>query len=158
MPSFPLPLTLLILTLLTPLPTSASVAIVVPDSAIHLMPHNTLFARQVSNLQTFNGSLGGPAAAITNSGDPKRPFEVDGSTFTDFQSAAQRTCDNQANTCSNAANAAGNKGGFTVSDCNTQKTACESAQASATTQSFVTVQSQNIGPDPQFPDFDLICD
>ena len=34
------------------------------------------------SLQTFNGALGGArAAAITNSGDPERPFEVDGDTF-----------------------------------------------------------------------------
>jgi hypothetical protein len=35
-----------------------------------------------ANLQTFSGALGGGAAsAITNSGDPDRPFEVDGDTF-----------------------------------------------------------------------------
>ncbi|KAF2490971.1 hypothetical protein BU16DRAFT_493666, partial [Lophium mytilinum] len=132
--------------------------ILVPDSEIHLLPHHTLFTRQVSNLQTFTGSLGGAAPAISNSGDSKRPFLVDGSTFTDFASAAQRTCDNQANTCSQAANDAGNKGPFSVNDCNGQKTQCEAAQASATTQTFDTVQSTNIGPDPAFPDFDLICD
>jgi hypothetical protein len=34
------------------------------------------------NLQTFTGALGGArASAITNSGDPERPFEVDGDTF-----------------------------------------------------------------------------
>jgi hypothetical protein len=35
-----------------------------------------------ANLQAFSGALGGGAAsAITNSGDPDRPFEVDGDTF-----------------------------------------------------------------------------
>ncbi|KAK4124962.1 hypothetical protein N657DRAFT_643739 [Parathielavia appendiculata] len=34
------------------------------------------------NLQIFTGALGGvSASAITNSGDPERPFEVDGDTF-----------------------------------------------------------------------------
>ena len=34
------------------------------------------------NLQAFTGALGGVSApAITNSGDPERPFEVDGDTF-----------------------------------------------------------------------------
>lgn len=34
------------------------------------------------NLQAFTGALGGVrASAITNSGDPERPFEVDGDTF-----------------------------------------------------------------------------
>ncbi len=41
-----------------------------------------LSPRDVQNLQTFSGALGGvKASAITNSGDPTRPFEVDGSTF-----------------------------------------------------------------------------
>ncbi|KAF2809708.1 uncharacterized protein BDZ99DRAFT_463478 [Mytilinidion resinicola] len=106
--------------------TSAfSPTILVPDAEIHLIPHHTLFSRQVSNLQTFNGSLGGAAPAISNSGDPKRPFEVDGDTFTDFKSAAQRTCDNQANTCSEAANDAKDKGPFSVNDCNSQRSELE---------------------------------
>lgn len=39
------------------------------------------------------------ASPITSSGDAKRPFSVDGDTFTDFQSAAERSCDNQKNGC-----------------------------------------------------------
>ena len=36
---------------------------------------------------------------------------------------------------------------------------CNSAQQSAQVQDFQTgVASTNIGPDPQFPDFDLICE
>ena len=35
-----------------------------------------------TNLQTFRGAVGGVAAsAITDSGDSKRPFGVDGDTF-----------------------------------------------------------------------------
>ena len=34
-----------------------------------------------TNLQAFTGALGVTASAITNSGDPDRPFEVDGDTF-----------------------------------------------------------------------------
>jgi len=35
-----------------------------------------------TNLQTFRGAVGGVAAsAITDSGDAKRPFGVDGDTF-----------------------------------------------------------------------------
>lgn len=60
--------------------------------------------------------------------------------------------------CSQAANKAGNKG-TTVSDCDKQSEACKSAQSSAKVQDFTTgVASTNIGPDPAFPDFDLICD
>ena len=74
-----------------------------------LVPRHTLFLRQVSDLQTFTGALGGTKASpITNSGDAKRPFKVDGDTFTDFDTAAQRSCDNQFQGCSRAANANGN--------------------------------------------------
>lgn len=41
-----------------------------------------LLPRQASNLQVFSGALGGiQASAITQSGDTRRPFEVDGDTF-----------------------------------------------------------------------------
>lgn len=96
--------------------------LLVSDDYLHLMPRNTLFFRQASNLQTFTGNLGGfSASPITNSGDAKRPFSVDGNTFTDFQTAAQRTCDDQFQKCSQAANEAGNKGAFKVADCDSQK-------------------------------------
>ncbi|KAF2794738.1 hypothetical protein K505DRAFT_324555 [Melanomma pulvis-pyrius CBS 109.77] len=125
-----------------------------------LIPRHTLFLRQATDLQTFNGALGGVAASpITNSGDSKRPFAVDGDTFPDFKSASGRSCDNQKNGCSEAANAQGNKGTTTVSDCDKQKDQCTAAQSSAKVQDFTTgVASTNIGPDPAFPDFDLICD
>ena len=55
---------------------------------------------------------------ITNSGDSERPFLVSGDTFTDFASAAGRSCDNQKNSCAQKANS-GNSG-FDVSDCDTQ--------------------------------------
>jgi hypothetical protein len=36
---------------------------------------------------------------------------------------------------------------------------CNNAQRNAAVQDFqAAVASTNIGPDPQFPDFDLICD
>jgi hypothetical protein len=38
---------------------------------------------------------------------------------------------------------------------------CKSAQSAAAVQDFAVaapVASTNIGPDPQFPDFDLICE
>jgi CxxC motif-containing protein (DUF1111 family) len=61
--------------------------------------------------------------------------------------------------CSQAANAAGKDGGTTVNDCDKQNDECKSAQSSASVQDFTTgVASTNIGPDPAFPDFDLICD
>ncbi|KAF2117840.1 hypothetical protein BDV96DRAFT_611488 [Lophiotrema nucula] len=142
------------------LSTASPQPALVSEEYTHLMPLHTLFLRQVSDLQTFKDDLGGQQASpITNSGDPKRPFEVDGNSFTDFQTASQRTCDNQANACSQAANAAGNKGDLTVSKCDAQKERCNAAQSSATVKDFNTgVASKNIGKDPEFPDFDLICD
>lgn len=85
---------------------------------------SVLFPRQQGatgqNLQTFTGALGGiKADAVTNSGNSERPFEVDGDTFTDFNSAAQRSCDNQKNKCAQEANNGGNAG-FEVSDCDSQ--------------------------------------
>ena len=87
---------------------------------------SVLFPRQQGqgatgqNLQAFTGALGGiKADAVTNSGNSERPFEVDGDTFTDFNSAAQRSCDNQKNKCAQEANNGGNAG-FEVSDCDNQ--------------------------------------
>jgi hypothetical protein len=53
----------------------------VGQSEFHM---GVILPRQQSrtNLQVFSGALGGTGApAITNSGDPERPFEVDGDTF-----------------------------------------------------------------------------
>ncbi|SPQ19615.1 f587c4b2-5b37-4028-a1a5-ad56ecb54262 [Thermothielavioides terrestris] len=87
------------------------------------------------NLQAFTGALGGAKApAITNSGDPQRPFEVDGDTFTDFESASNRACDNQKNVCADIAN--NGTGSFTVGDCDQQNQQCKSAASSAATKTF----------------------
>ncbi|KAJ4294454.1 hypothetical protein N0V90_008145 [Kalmusia sp. IMI 367209] len=124
------------------------------------MPRHTLFFRQSSNLQTFDQALGGFAASpIENSGDNERPFRVDGDTFPDFQTAGQRSCDNQFQKCSQAANQGGNKSGFEVKDCDTQKGQCNDAQQTATVKDFQSaVATKNFGQDPDFPDFDLICE
>jgi hypothetical protein len=110
----PLPSTLLAFLFALPALSYASPqpALVSTDYEISLIPRHTLFLRQVTDLQTFSQALGGtPASPITNSGDTERPFSVDGSTFTDFDSAAQRSCDNQFQACQNAANGNGNGGG-----------------------------------------------
>jgi hypothetical protein len=49
------------------------------------------------NLQAFTGALGGAKApAITNSGDPQRPFEVDGDTFVRSTQLAEATSSRKA--------------------------------------------------------------
>ncbi|KAF2461735.1 hypothetical protein BDY21DRAFT_368886 [Lineolata rhizophorae] len=117
-----------------------------------------LFVRQLADLQSFTGALGGEAApAIVDSGDPVRPFQVEEDTFTDFASAAQRTCDRQFNACAEIANSENNNGDFTVPDCDDQKNECNAAQQNAVVQDFASA-GVNLGPDPADPAFDLICD
>ncbi|KAJ9155263.1 hypothetical protein NKR23_g1742 [Pleurostoma richardsiae] len=103
-----------------------------------------------TNLQAFTGALGGATApAITKSDDSDRPFEVDGDTFTDFATAANRACDNQHNTCAELSN---NKtADFPVSDCDQQSDECKSAATSATATAFTSLVSSNA-------DFDFFCE
>ena len=91
----------------------------VSEDYIHLMPRNTLFFRQTTNLQTFTDALGGfKASDITQSGNSKQPFQVGDESVTDFKTAGTKSCDNQFNDCQKAANA--NKQ-FTVNQCDDQK-------------------------------------
>ncbi|KAK2030241.1 hypothetical protein LX32DRAFT_692592 [Colletotrichum zoysiae] len=104
------------------------------------------------NLQPFDGSLGGQkASAITKSSNSERPFEVDGDTFPDFATAANRACDNQKNKCADAANSGSQN--FKVSDCDKQSEQCKSAISSASQQSFSNAVF--VGSDG---DFDIFCD
>ncbi|GAB1312238.1 Neurofilament medium polypeptide protein [Madurella fahalii] len=110
-----------------------------------------LAPRQTTNLQVFTGALGGAgASAITNSGDPERPFEVDGDTFPDYETAAIRACDNQKNVCADLAN--NGTGSFSVGECDQQTERCKSTATSAATKSFpapVLVSSDD--------EFDYFC-
>lgn len=114
-----------------------------------LLPRQTVPGR---NLQVFTGALGGVrASAITNTGDPQRQFGVDGDSFNDFRSAANRACDNQFNDCADIANS--KQGNFAVNDCDRQKDACKAALEATPTKSF---------PPPvlvsQTAEFDIFCD
>ncbi|KII89992.1 hypothetical protein PLICRDRAFT_174793 [Plicaturopsis crispa FD-325 SS-3] len=78
------------------------------------------------NLQTFTGSLGVSAPAVTATADGQ--FAVAGNaSFNNEQNALVRSCDVQHNACANAANASGNKGSLTVSACGDQQTQCNAA-------------------------------
>ncbi|KAF2420565.1 hypothetical protein EJ08DRAFT_673168 [Tothia fuscella] len=134
---------------------------------IHLQPISTrkmLTTVRRQDLQTFDGKLGGvEAPAIVMSNTKDRPFSVQGDTFPDFQTAAQRTCDKQHTGCSNAANNDGggkgkrarqNRDNLTTKQCDDQLTACNAAQKSAPFQTF---SLENLGPDPANADFDLLC-
>lgn len=127
--------------------------------------------RELSNLQMFTPALGGiKAAPITVSSDSQRPYQVMNDTFPDFATAAGRSCDVQHNSCCDAANA--QKGeSFSVSDCDGQQSKweiclpecvitdleaqCNTAQKNAAVQSF---HLQDVGPDPNDPDFELYCE
>ncbi|RDL37004.1 uncharacterized protein BP5553_04437 [Venustampulla echinocandica] len=82
---------------------------------------------QVSN----SAALGGIAAlAVTDSGDAKRPFAVNGNTFASKSAAAQRACDIQFNACANAVNG-GKLPDVKMGDCQSQKDSCGAAAATA---------------------------
>jgi hypothetical protein len=73
------------------------------------------------------GALGGLAApAVTDTGDSKRPFGVNGNTFATKAAATQRACAIQNNQCADAVNA-GKMQGTSVADCNAQEQACNAA-------------------------------
>ncbi|KAF2004984.1 hypothetical protein P154DRAFT_425336 [Amniculicola lignicola CBS 123094] len=155
----PLPFSLLLLlTLFHPtLSTASPKPALVPDGLAHLMPLHTLFYRQLADLQSFTDALGGfRAPPITNSGDAKKPFQVNGESLSDFKTAGGKSCDIQFNDCQRAAN---QDKQFSVGECDDQKKQCNGAQDSASVKDFATgVESTFLGPDPDFPDFDLFCD
>jgi len=75
------------------------------------------------NLQTFTGTLGATAPAVTASG---AEFAVAGNaSFKEQANALIRSCDVQFNQCANAANGSGNSGAVTVSACSAQKDQCD---------------------------------
>ncbi|KAF1346349.1 hypothetical protein EJ07DRAFT_169912 [Lizonia empirigonia] len=137
---------MLLLLLLAPSLSTAhpSPPLLTSPYTISLAPHHTLFLRQQTDLQTFASALGGVRAPpITSSGDLQRPFEFQG-------------CQGVAN---GAGGGGGGKGGLTVGMCDDQKAKCNTAQQQAKVKDFSQgVLSTNIGPDPLFPDFDLICE
>jgi len=96
-----------------------------------------------NNVQAFTGSLGSPPVPVENVGGA-RPFVVNGSSFVNFGAACQRSCDVQHNRCANAANAKTDANLTSVSQCDTQDTACGTlckqgpATAAATVSSVAT--------------------
>ncbi|KAL4743434.1 hypothetical protein BDV11DRAFT_178274 [Aspergillus similis] len=67
--------------------------------------------------------LGGDTPAITETGDSERPYEVDGNTFTDYESAAQRSCNIQFDNCQLIANT-DSSASFSLEDCQNQQNYC----------------------------------
>jgi hypothetical protein len=76
------------------------------------------------NIQSFTGTLGGPAPPVVSSTGDK-PFSVNGNTFNGASVALGRSCDIQHNACANAANSGELDGG--VEQCETQLEECRAA-------------------------------
>jgi hypothetical protein len=98
---------------------------------------------------------------ITQTGNAKTPFAVDGDTFTDFATAATRSCNNQHNSCAQAANNSGDKT-LTVGQCDTQQTNCEAAAASAASAAPAVSSTTTSSAEPTLKsadaDFFYFCD
>ncbi|KAL3461313.1 hypothetical protein BJX64DRAFT_164169 [Aspergillus heterothallicus] len=75
----------------------------------------------VAHLDRRARTLGGNAPSIIKTDDAERPYEVDGNTFTDYNSAAQRSCNIQFDICQRAANSGSS---FSVGDCSNQQNDC----------------------------------
>jgi hypothetical protein len=78
-----------------------------------------------TNVQTFTGTLGGPAPPVIFTAGAARPFAVDGTTDVNKPAALQRSCDVQHNACADAANSGALAGG--EEQCETQHAACLAA-------------------------------
>ncbi|RHZ44622.1 uncharacterized protein CDV56_103588 [Aspergillus thermomutatus] len=118
------------------------------------------------DLQSFAGTLGGAAPAVTSTGDAERPYGVDGNTFTDFESAAQRSCNEQFDSCQKIANT-DPSASFSLQDCQNQLTSCMSVSTVQATAASINHLESASGTDsgpiaqttiPYDDEFDLVCD
>ncbi|KAJ7505384.1 hypothetical protein B0H11DRAFT_1708620, partial [Mycena galericulata] len=98
----------------------AAVDIAVTATAAAASSTSASSASSSANLQTFTQALGGQVAPPVTAGGSKG-FVTDNSDFVNLAAALGRSCDVQHNLCANAANSGG---GFTVSACDAQDTAC----------------------------------
>ncbi|KAE8310109.1 hypothetical protein BDV41DRAFT_409230 [Aspergillus transmontanensis] len=88
--------------------------------ALILDPVGLVYAPDsIGKRQAFTGTLGASAPLVTNTGDSERPYGVDGDTFTDYESAASRSCNNQFDSCQKIANT-DQSSSFSLQDCQGQ--------------------------------------
>ncbi|KAI9055119.1 hypothetical protein LZ554_000084 [Drepanopeziza brunnea f. sp. 'monogermtubi'] len=84
------------------------------------------------DLQTFSSALAGIACEpITSTSDARRPYAVGSDTFTDYASAAVRTCNDQKNKCAAVANKGGDESSVTLDDCDEQEEKCTNNASTA---------------------------
>lgn len=144
--------------------------------ALNLDPVGLVYApASLGKRQAFSGTLGGSVPVVTYMGDAERPYGVDGDTFTEYESAAARSCNNQLNSCQKTAKT-DKSSSFSLQDCQDQLNNCMSTlsstsvapqavtMASETTASASTSDENNIAPQfaqttiPYDSEFDLVCD
>ncbi|KAE8382586.1 hypothetical protein BDV26DRAFT_288385 [Aspergillus bertholletiae] len=145
--------------------------------AFTLDPVGLVYApASVDKRQAFTGTLGGSAPEVTNTGDSQRPYGVDGDTFTDYKSAASRSCNNQFDSCQKIANT-DQSSSFSLQDCQDQLNTCMSTvsstsvalqgatiasapvASSSTTDATTAVTAQFAQTTiPYDSEFDLVCD
>ncbi|KAG2412246.1 hypothetical protein HFD88_009803 [Aspergillus terreus] len=96
---------------------------IAPRGSAFSDPLGIVYAPAMVKRQAFTGSLGGSVPAITDTGNAERPYGVDGDTFTDYASAAERSCNNQFNSCQLIANT-DSSASFSLQDCQDQLSQC----------------------------------
>ncbi|KOC10427.1 hypothetical protein AFLA70_27g004141 [Aspergillus flavus AF70] len=127
---------------------------------------------------TLNLSLGiyWNIGGLYTSCDSERPYGVDGDTFTDYESAASRSCNNQFDSCQKIANT-DQSSTFSLQDCQDQLNSCMSTvsstniaaqgatiasaptASSSTTDATTTVTAQLAQTTiPYDSEYDLVCD
>ncbi|PKY08109.1 hypothetical protein P168DRAFT_314236 [Aspergillus campestris IBT 28561] len=130
-------------------------------------------AAPLAKREASTGSLGGVMPAIEDSGDSERPYAVNGDTFPDKASAAERSCNNQFDSCQKAANSDPSSS-FSVQDCQSQLDGCmetsdsPSSTSSADPPAPTSADESTVEPEPEptqaqtmIPyddEYDLICD
>ncbi|KAL3453816.1 hypothetical protein BJX65DRAFT_301632 [Aspergillus insuetus] len=111
---------------------------------------------EVAHLDRRAGTLGSSAPSVIKTGNSERPFAVDGNTFADYDSAAQRSCNIQFDNCQRSANSGSS---FSVSDCQDQQNDCladppvaEVESSSVTAAEDDSSESDTTEPDRAEPD------
>ncbi|KAK1640774.1 hypothetical protein BDP81DRAFT_510131 [Colletotrichum phormii] len=84
-------------------------------------------ATGTTDVQTFTGTLGGPAPPVTSDPSADKPFSVNGATFLNAGAALQRSCAVQHNACADATNSGSED--ISVSDCDAQEDDCLAASS-----------------------------
>ncbi|KAB8245185.1 hypothetical protein BDV35DRAFT_394195 [Aspergillus flavus] len=145
--------------------------------ALILDPVGLVYApASIGKRQAFTGTLGASTPLVTNTGDSERPYGVDGDTFTDYESAASRSCNNQFDSCQKIANT-DQSSTFSLQDCQDQLNSCMSTvsstniaaqgatiasaptASSSTTDATTTVTAQLAQTTiPYDSEYDLVCD